>query len=189
MRFLYSCAINSWQDSKWRRASRGPSAIAEFIVFFRLLRPLGRFETSDTDVCGPDYLSVTQPTVLKHWRKFSSHEIVAWHDNCPKWCTQLRRRLEQQRSAARWASVCWGVSADRCRLDRLRSVARRGLFNVLTTALAPRVHQFADCHRARPSPQQLQSDISYIGKLIPLLYAYIPPVRRGGRHRGLNLTA
>jgi len=44
----------------------------------------------------------------------------------------------------------------------------RGLFNGLTTALAPRVHQFANCHRARPSPQQLQSDISYIGKLIPL---------------------
>jgi len=50
----------------------------------------------------------------------------------------------------------------------------RGLFNCLTTALAPRVHQFANCHRARPLPQQLQSDISYIGKLIHLLYAQFP---------------
>jgi len=52
--------------------------------------------------------------------------------------------------------------------------AARGLFNGLTTALAPRVHQFANCHRASPSPQQLQSDVSYIGKLIPLLYAQFP---------------
>jgi len=44
--------------------------------------------------------------------------------NCPKWCAQLRRHLEQQRSAVCRASV-WGISTDRRRFNRLRSVARR----------------------------------------------------------------
>jgi len=53
--------------------------------------------------------------------------IVARHDNCPKSCAQLWRCFEQQRSVACRASVCWGVSADRRRFDRLRSVARRAV--------------------------------------------------------------
>jgi len=34
--FSYSCTCSNWQDFDWHRASRGPSAIADFLVISRM---------------------------------------------------------------------------------------------------------------------------------------------------------
>ena len=55
--FVQLCS--SWQDFNWLKASRGPSAIAELLVY------------------RPDALPVTREIVSKHWRKHKSNH---WPD-------------------------------------------------------------------------------------------------------------